>query len=194
MKTRLAWIVPFVVTGGLLLGLLHAGTQISPGPLKIGVVDLVKVVDGYQKKKEREAELNKARDAAAGQIKVLQKKIESMSSEIDLLDKKSPEYPGKRKELLEKQEELLMRGRLADREMSDKLEQSLQEVYSEILSKIEDYRAKNSFDFIIRVDNRPLSTQERIAAQLDRKILIASSKSFDVTDDVIAFLNESLNK
>jgi len=157
-------------------------------------VDLAKVVDGYQKKKEREADLNKARETATAQLKALQKKIESMSSEIDLLDKKSTEYPAKRKELLEKQEELLMRARLADREMTEKVNQYLQEVYSEILAKIEDYRAKNNFDFIIRVDNRPLNTQESIASQLDRKTFIASSKTFDVSDDVIAFLNESLNK
>jgi len=162
--------------------------------LKVGVVDLVKVVDGYQKKKDRETELNKSRDGVAAQLKSLQKRIESMSSEVDLLDKKGTEYHDKRKELLEKQEELLMRARLADREISEKIEQYLQEVYSEILTKIEDYRAKNNFDFIIRVDNRPLTNQERIAMQLDRKVILANAKSFDVTDDVIAYLNKSLQK
>jgi Skp family chaperone for outer membrane proteins len=194
MKRIMAWTVPFAVAGCLVLGMLHAGSQVTSGPLKVGVVDLVKVVDGYQKKKDRETELNKSREAMAGQLKALQKKIESMSSEIDLLDKKSTEYPAKRKELLEKQEELLMRARLADREMTEKVNQYLQEVYSEILAKIEDYRAKNNFDFIIRVDTRPLNTQESIASQLDRKTFIASSKTFDVSDDVIAFLNESLAK
>ncbi len=187
-------VAALAVSGGLLLGLLHAGTQIAPGPLKVGTVDLVKIVDGYQKKKDREAELNKVRDEAAGKLKALQKQIESMNAELDLLDKKSPDYPAKRRTFLEKQEELIMKSRLADREVSDKLEQYLQEVYSEILAKIEDYRAQNNFDFILRVDNRPLTTQERIAYQLDRKVLIASSKTFDVTDDVVAFLNQAYAK
>jgi len=173
---------------------LYGGSQINSAPLKVGVVDLAKVIDGYQKKKDREADLNKARETAAAQLKALQKKIESMNSEIELIDKKSPEFLTKKRELLEKQEELIMRSRLADREVQEKLEQYLQEVYSEILAKIEEYRAANKFDFIFRQDPRPLTTQERIVFQLDRKLLMASDKSFDVTDDVIAFLNQSYTK
>jgi Skp family chaperone for outer membrane proteins len=176
------------------VGVLQAGSQISPGPLKIGVVDLFKVVDGYQKKKDREVELNKARDAAAAQLKELQKKIEGMASELELVDKSSPDYPAKKRTLSEKQEELLMRSRLAEREVMGKLEQYLQEVYSEVLAKIAEYREKNNFDFILRADTRPLTTQERIIDQLDRKVIMASSKAFDVSDDVIAFLNQSYTK
>jgi Skp family chaperone for outer membrane proteins len=194
MKSAFGWIVAVVVSGGLVLSVLYGGSQINPAPLKVGVVDLAKVIDGYQKKKDREADLAKARDTASAQLKALQKKIESMNSEIDLLDKKSAEYLSKKRELLEKQEELLMRSRLADREVQEKLEQYLQEVYSEILGRIEEYRAANKFDLIFRQDPRPLTTQERIVYQLDRKVLMASDKSFDVTDDLIVFLNQSYAK
>lgn len=91
MRSGLAYVLALVVSGSLVLSILHAGNQVSPGPLKIGVVDLFKVVDGYQKKKDREAELNKVRDASAAQLKDLQKKIEGMTSEMELLDKNSPD-------------------------------------------------------------------------------------------------------
>jgi len=188
------WIVALLVSGGLLLTLLHAGPPAGPTPLKVGVIDLAKVVDNYQKKKDREAELNKTREAAAAQLKDLQKKIEGMASEMDLLDKNSPEFPAKRRLLSEKQEELVMKTRLAEREVMEKLEQYLQEVYNEILTKVGEYREQNNFDLIFRVDNRPLTTQERIIDQLDRKILMSSAKPLDITDDVIAFLNKSYAK
>ena len=194
MRSKSLWVVALAVSGGLLFSLLHAGTPAGPVPLKVGVVDLSKVVDNYQKKKDREAELNKTRAAAAAQLKDLQKKIEGMASEMDLLDKNSPEFPAKRRLLSEKQEELVMKTRLAEREVMEKLEQYLQEVYNEILTKVGEYREQNNFDLIFRVDNRPLTTQERIIDQLDRKILMSSAKPLDITDDVIAFLNKSYAK
>ena len=191
MKSLFGWIVAALVSGGLVLSILHAGNQVSPGPLKVGVVDLFKVVDGYQKKKDREVEINKVREASAAQLKDLQKAIDGMVSEMNLMDKNSPDFLAKKKALTEKQEELIMRTRLAEREMMAKLEQYLQEVYSEILAKIGDYRERNGFDLIIRLDTRPLTTQEPILAQLDRKLLLSSVKTLDVTDDVIAYLNQS---
>jgi Skp family chaperone for outer membrane proteins len=173
------------------LSILCAGNQVSPGPLKVGVVDLFKVVDGYQKKKDREAEINKVREASAAQLKELQKKIEGMVSEMNLMDKNGPDFIAKKRQLTEKQEELLMRTRLAEREVMGKLEEYLQEVYSEVLAKIGEYREHNSFDMIVRMDSRPVTTQEPILAQLDRKLLLSSVKTLDVTDDVIAFLNQT---
>jgi len=190
MRKMMAWTVPVAVAGCLVLGILHAGNPISPGPLKIGVVDLAKVADGYQKRKDRETEINKAIQAAEGQLKAFQKKVESMSSEVDLLDRKAPEYSGKRKELVEKIEEARMRRRLAEIELNEKGTLYLQEVFSEILAKVEEYRAANNFDFILRVDNKPLASQE----QLLLKMVMAHNKAFDVTDDVIAYLNKSLQK
>jgi len=194
MKGWLGLVLGTAGGAGILLGVLQAANPIAPAPLKVGVVDLAKVVDNYQKKKDREAELNKVRDASAVQLKELQKKLEGMGSELELLDKNSPEFAAKRRTFSEKQEELVMKTRLAEREVMEKLEQYLQEVYNEILSKIAEYRAANNFDFIVRVDVRPLSTQERIVDQLDRKIILAFGKSFDVTDDVIVFLNKSYAK
>ena len=190
MKKGIALIVPFVALGAFVLGILHAGNPISSGPLKIGVVDLAKVADGYQKRKDRETEINKAIQEAEGQLKAFQKKIESMSSELDLLDRKATEYSVKQKELVEKIEEARMRRRLAEIELNQKGTQYLQEVFGEILAKVEEYRAANNFDFILRVDNKPLASQD----QLVSKMVMAHNKAFDVTDDVIAYLNKSLQK
>jgi Skp family chaperone for outer membrane proteins len=185
------WLLVGAISGCLVLSMLHAGSQISPSPLKVGVVDLFKVVDGYQKKKDREVEINKVREAAGASLKDLQKRIEGMVSELELVDKNSPDFPTRKKLISEKQEELLMKTRLAEREVMEKLEQFLQEIYSEILARIGEYQQKNQFDFIFRIDARPLTNQERIIDQLDRKLLMASAKTFDITDDVTAFLNQS---
>ena len=194
VKSVTGVVVSGVVLGAFLLGILHAGTSVGPAPLKVGTLDLTKVVEGFQKKKDLEAEINKLRDGAAAGLKDLQKNITTLSSELDLLDKNSAEYSAKKQVILEKQEELLMRTRLAEREVSEKLAQYLQEVYSEVLTKVSEYRDKNSFDLLLRSDTRPLTAQERIGEQLDRKLLLASVKSLDVTDDFVAFLNRSYTK
>jgi len=181
----------FFLCANMVCGTARAQDKAAPAPLKVGVVDLMKVVDGFQKRKDREAELNKIRDTAATQLKDLQKKVESLSSEMDLLDKNGPDFMAKKKLLAEKQEEQLIKTRLADRDIREKLEQYLQEVYSDILTRIDEYRTRNNFDFILRVDKRPLTTQEPIIVQLDRKIILSHANSFDVTDDVIAFLNQA---
>ena len=194
MKSVAAVVVSGVVLGAFLLGILQAGTSVGLAPLKVGTVDLNKVVEGFQKKKDLEAEINKLRDGAAAGLKELQKKITTLSSELDLVDKNSGQYSAKKQVILEKQEELLMRTRLAEREVSEKLAQYLQEVYSEVLAKVSEYRDKNGFDLLLRSDTRPLTAQERIGEQLDRKLLLASVKSLDVTDDFVAFLNQSYAK
>lgn len=194
MVNRIFGSLPLVVYLSVMSSVAHGQGQVAPAPLKVGVVDLAKVVDGFQKRKDREAELNKIREAAANQLKELQKKVEGLSAEMELLDKSSPDFMAKKKLLAEKQEELLVKTRLADREIGEKLEQYLQEVYSEILARIDEYRAQNNYDFIIRVDKRPLTTQEPIVTQLDRKVILSHAITFDITDKVIAFLNQAYTK
>jgi Skp family chaperone for outer membrane proteins len=179
-----------VVTG---LGAWTAQAADPPvGALKVGTVDLQRVVDQYQKRKDMQEDLKKFKAGTEASLKDLQKQVDAVKGELDLLNEGSPDYDKKKRELEEKREILVLKGRLAEKEVVEKWAKGLETIYNEILEKTDKFREKAGYDLLLRIDVAPLkaTTLEDMREHLNRKMVLSRSQAVDVTDALIKFINE----
>ena len=164
----------------------------SAGALKVGTVDLQRVVDQYQKRKDMQEDLKKFKAGTEASLKDLQKQVDAVKGELDLLNEGSPDYDKKKRELEEKREILVLKGRLAEKEVVEKWAKGLETIYNEILEKVDKFREKAGYDLLLRIDVAPLkaTTLEDMREHLNRKMVLSRSQAVDVTDALIKFINE----
>lgn len=191
---RMQWLLYLGL--GLFIGLFFSISQVrsqsAEKPLKIGVFDLRLLMDKCELRKDKEIEINKMKDTEAAKLKEERKELDGLKSELDLMAKDNPQLAQKSKEYARKQEALALKSRWAEADVLENWEKTFQEVYSEVLRQIEEFRAKNGYDLILRYDSQPLSgSGGRVIDQLDRKIVIARAPSIDVTDALVDFINKA---
>ena len=197
MKTRnIVVVMSAIVVAVAGLSIMASMSAAGEKALKVGIVDFDRIVDEYQMKKDRESELKKMQQAKQEDIQKRVKEIEALGEEIRMLDESNPERKAKRWLYAEKRALLEAARQVAGKEFEEKYKEAIEKVYNKILSEIEEFRKQHGYDFIIRVDTKPLKSDslELMSQHLDRKLILAFSKSFDVTDEVISFLNERYAK
>ncbi len=195
MFARCVLYLCFAAVAGFLSRTLPAQDQPAPKPLKIGVVDLRVLMDSCQMRKDKEAEINKRKDAEAAKLKEERKQLDGVKSELDLMPKDNPQFFEKSKEFSRKQEAFLLKNRWAEADVLELWEKTFLTVYTDILHQIESFRQKNDYDIILRYDSQPLGgAGTRVIDQLDRKVIMARAASVDVTDALIQFVNDAYAK
>jgi Skp family chaperone for outer membrane proteins len=176
----------------LLASKAWAQSEAAAKPMKIGVLDLRRLMDNCQLRKDKEVEINKMKDEEAAKLKEEKKALDELKAGIDRLPKDAPDLAEKAKELTRKQEALLLKNRWAEADVLETWEKTFQSVYSDVLRMIEDFREKNNYDLILRYDSQPLGAGgARVIDQLDRKVVMARAASVDVTDALIKYVNET---
>ena len=184
--------VLLVLMSALLASKAWAQSEAAAKPMKIGVLDLRRLMDNCQLRKDKEVEINKMKDEEAAKLKEEKKALDELKAGIDRLPKDAPDLAEKAKELTRKQEALLLKNRWAEADVLETWEKTFQSVYSDVLRMIEDFREKNNYDLILRYDSQPLGAGgARVIDQLDRKVVMARAASVDVTDALIKYVNET---
>ena len=147
------------------LGLLEAGEQ------KIGTVDLSRAFDGFQKTKDAEKTLEVEASKKKEERDKRVEEIKRLKGELDLLNEKGKKE--KQAVIDQKVQEL----QAFDREVNDSLRQErdrvIQQILKEIDGVIDAYGRDNGYTFL-----------------LNDRALLYRSKELDLTDQIIAILNQ----
>ncbi len=138
-------------------------------------VDLEKVFNEYQKTKDEEAKLTKVGEEKQNEIDAKLKDIDQMKADIDLMsDKEKGEMKAK---LDKKMEEL----RQFDRQVRVDLMRQRNEIIKGILDEIDkviaEYGKSKGYSIIF-----------------NSRALLYKNKGFDITDEVIEYLNKNYKK
>ena len=188
-----------------LLGLLAAGTalmadppappatagELAARPLKIGYVDLARVMKGYERAREIEKGLSEFQSALREQQRALVSKIERYRGELDQLAMGTPEYQKTAKEHAAASKELdQFRATVLD-QMNRKLLSSTESLYNEILREIERLGKERSFDFILKEQTPeiPATNYNQALFQISQRIVLYSRPEYDLTATVTQRLN-----
>jgi len=195
MHARWAVYFSLVVMTALLASQAWAQGEPASKPLKIGVLDLRRLMDKCKLRQDKEVEINRLKDDKAATLKDEKKALDDLKAEIDRMPKDAPNLAEKAREYAHKQEALMLHNRWAEADVLEAWEKTFQAVYSDVLRNIEDYRQKNDYDVILRYDSQPLGTGGgRVIDQLDRKVVMACAPSVDITDALITYVNEAYQK
>jgi Skp family chaperone for outer membrane proteins len=190
MRAQWPLYVALILVGGLLFSRTWAGGQAQEKPLRIGILDLRRLMDNCELRKEKLGEIDKINAGEEARRKEQKKLLDGMKAEIEALPKDSPDAADKTKEYLHKQEEMTLHNRWSEADIMEKVGKMSQAVYTDVLRLVDEYREKNGLDVIFQLDSQALVPGMAIIDQLQRRAVLARGNSVDVTDALIKYVND----
>ena len=180
------------VAVGLLLRPSHYVSG-QEGGLKIGVIDLNRVVRECQMGKDRVKELDAAYKAKRAELQKQRDEVAKLQEELKLLDATSDEAAHKRREFAEKAALLKAQADVAASEWQRKYAAAHKAVYTEIFKVLEKFRKENGFHILLRKDSLDFSKLDplRVKALLRSNSVLDADPQLDVTDRIIKLLDQT---
>ncbi len=158
---------------------------------RIGVVNLSRVWQGYQRKVYLDGELERlgalkqaTYDEKASEVEQLQKKIENLAAG-------SAQRSAAEQELTEKRVQLDSLGRISRQELATKALEYMDSIYSDIRTAVNDAAEQGGYHLVLKtsdVKGRAKTIQE-FQGKLEGQVVLYSSSQVELTDDVLALLN-----
>ena len=156
----------------LITVLFCAGISVGyAAEMKLGYINLKKVMDNYEKVKDGEDELLKKAENKNEQREKLVAEIKNLREKIDLLNDKQKEK--KQEELNEKLKQLQEITYQTRTGLQQDRDEKLRDIMKEVGAVIEEYGQSRGYNIII-----------------DDTLLFYKDTNLDVTDDVIKVLNQ----
>ena len=163
---------------------------------KIGVVDISGVFEKYQKRIDLDQELKEQEKGFQDEINKKRKEIIDLDEETQLLDLGS-ESRSKNENLLERKNvELEGYAKFAERQLLKKYKDFFENIYQEVVQKVEEIGKQNNFDLIIKKEEPNLKSGQisDLQFKIGIRTVLYHSESVDITLDVIDNLNASYSK
>ena len=163
---------------------------------KIGVVDISGVFEKYQKRIDLDQELKEQEQGFQDEINKKRKEIIDLDEETQLLDLGS-ESRSKNENLLERKNvELEGYAKFAERQLLKKYKDFFENIYEEVVQKVEEIGKQESFDLIIKKEEPDLKSGQisDLQFKIGIRTVLYHSESVDITLDVIDNINATYSK
>ncbi len=163
---------------------------------KIGVVDIGGIFEKYQKRIDLDQELKEQEKEFQDEINKKRKEIIDLDEETQLLDLGS-ESRGNNENLLERKNvELEGYAKFAERQLLKKYKDFFENIYQEVVRKVEEIGKQNNFDLIIKKEEPELKSGQisDLQFKIGIRTVLYHSESVNITSDVIDNLNASYAK
>jgi len=168
MKEKNKWFVVLLVfVFTLMFGMSVVSFAADPA-LKIGIVDINKIMKDSKAAKNAKAVFQKDLDAKKAAVKTKSDKVTALDKELKGIDQKSNAWKKKRDKLANEIKEL--------RTMENRMNQELRKEDIDLTNKI--------LNDVQQILNKLIKT-ENYSLILDKKAVLAGKDGFDITDRVI---------
>jgi Skp family chaperone for outer membrane proteins len=189
---RLHWSILLVVAA---LGAALAGANgLKPGPSKVAVCDIRRVVVEYKKFVDLKDAITKQQEAAQGELEKRRQMINGFIDQRKELKRGSADDKKLDDLILEKSVEAQAYGELTRNRLERQQYEGLRECYQNVLAAVDVYAKQNGIDVVL--SNRDVKLDEAKNSQ-DLESLIAaryilfSDAGVDITNDVLKQLNDA---
>jgi Skp family chaperone for outer membrane proteins len=167
-------------------------TSLSSKGLKVGVVDLNKVFEKYEKRKTFDVQLKEKEKQYQKIINDKKKELVSLNEKIQLLDLGS-EVRKKDEETFEKKNiELESYAKFAEKSLVKKYKEYFEGLYTEVCKEVEDIGKREQYDLIIKKEEPELQSGgiSELQFKVGIKSVLYHSDDIDITNQVINNLNK----
>lgn len=151
----------------LMFGMSVVSLAVEPA-LKIGIVDVNKIMKDSKAAKNAKAVFQRDLDAKKATVKTKSDKVTALDKELKGIDQKSSAWKEKRDKLIKEVNEL----RTLERQMNQELQKKDIEMTKKIFADVQQILNK-----LIKTENYSLI--------VDKKAVLADKDGFDITDKVI---------
>ena len=163
---------------------------------KIGIVDIGSVFEKYQKRIDLDQELKEQEEGFQDEVNKKRKEIIDLDEETQLLDLGS-ENRGINENLMERKNvELEGYAKFAERQLLKKYKDFFENIYQEVVQKVEEIGEHEGFDLIIKKEEAELKSAQisDLQFKIGIRTVLYHSNSVDITLGVVDTLNTSYSK
>ena len=166
------------------------------GDFKIGVVDISSVFEKYQKRIDLDLELKEEEKGFQDEINKKRKEIIDLDEETQLLDLGSESRSNNENLLERKNVELEGYAKFAERQLLKKYKNFFENIYEEVIQKVEDIGEQESFDLIIKKEEPNIKSGQisDLQFKIGIRTVLYHSESVDITQSVVGNLNALYSK
>ena len=185
----------FVLLASLICTNINIATA-EEEDLKIGIVDIGSVFEKYQKRIDLDQELKEQEKGFQDEINKKRKGIIDLDEETQLLDLGS-ENRGINENLMERKNvELEGYAKFAERQLLKKYKDFFENIYQEVVRKVEEIGEQEAFDIIIKKEEADLKSAKisDLQFKIGIRTVLYHSDSVDITLGVVEALNASYSK
>ena len=162
-------------------------------PAVIAFVDLQKVFNLSDKRAEAQAELEALGQKLDDQVETLRQEIKTLQADLELLVPGTPKHDEAEKTVVAAAADLLALIEFKAAKLDAKTAQSRTQVYDEIVLAAVEFAEQHDIDFILTDDSilelRP-GTDVQVVQQMSLRRVVYANPEFDITDELIAWINE----
>ena len=163
---------------------------------KIGIVDISGVFEKSEKRKDLDQGLKDLEKEFQDEINKKRKEMIDLDEETQLLDLGS-ETRRKNEDMLERKNvELEGYAKFAERQLLKKYKDFFENIYQEVVQKVEEIGVQEGFDLIIKKEEADLKSGQisDLQFKIGIRTVLYHSDSVDITLDVVDTLNASYSK
>ncbi|MFQ5686638.1 MAG: OmpH family outer membrane protein [Candidatus Scalindua sp.] len=163
---------------------------------KIGVVDISGVFEKYDKRKDLDLELKDMEKEFQDEINKKKKEMIDLDEETQLLDLGS-ETRRKNEDMLERKNvELEGYAKFAERQLLKRYKNLFEQIYGEVVKKVEEVGEKNGYDLIIKKEEPELKSGQisDLQFKIGIRTVLYHSKAVDITANIIEHLNSEYSR
>lgn len=163
---------------------------------KIGIVDISSVFEKYQKRIDLNQKLKEQEKEFQDEVNKKRKEIIDLDEETQLLDLGSESRSNNENMLERKNVELEGYAKFAERQLLKKYKNFFENIYEEVVQKVEEIGKQEGFDLIIKKEDSNLKSGQisDLQFKIGIRTVLYHSDSVDITLDVIENLNASYSK
>lgn len=163
---------------------------------KIGIVDISSVFEKYQKRIDLNQKLKEQEKEFQDEVNKKRKEIIDLDEETQLLDLGSESRSNNENMLERKNVELEGYAKFAERQLLKKYKNFFENIYEEVVQKVEEIGKQEGFDLIIKKEDSNLKSGQisDLQFKIGIRTVLYHSDSIDITLDVIENLNASYSK
>ena len=163
---------------------------------KIGIVDIGRVFEKYQKRIDSDEELKEQEKRFQDEVNKKRKEIIDLDEETQLLDLGSESRSNNENLMERKNVELEGYAKFAERQLLKKYKDFFENIYQEVVQKVEKIGEQEGFDLIIKNEEADLKSNEisDLQFKIGIRTVLYHSDSVDITFDVVDILNASYSK
>ena len=192
--TSPATLVVVLIAAALLLGPAYAGWLGPPAqPAIIGSVDLEKVFNEIDRRAEAETELEELAEQFQQQREELRQIAEQKRMDMDLLAPGTDKYADAEDAWTLSVLDYRAAVEFSKAKLDAKRAEARTRIYQEIVDEAAKFAAANGVDYILADDSGidlMEGTDLQVVQQMSLRRLVYANPSYDVTDDLIAWINQ----
>ena len=178
---------------GLVLGVTLSGVTGFAQELRIGTVNIEKILRDYKKLQSHRKRLRVQEQGVRAAVNDKNKKYQELKEKRDLFAKGTPEYDKHNREMVRLKSEARAAGEVAEQELRVQAALALANSYNEVVKEIKNYAARHRYALILRFNDARIAgtNPDQVTALIAGRRLLFSKADMDLTLIILDRLNKA---